>query len=144
MDNNNQLLRTIFTVSFLTIAGITILLVIASKFISLLTIQSQKSAVGMTFAIVLGVALINWRFCYQQFNNFTDKFYQFDKWCYKNSTFCFFVGLTSGLLSILIFLQLLLYLNKFYLTMIQGFCLIVCLLMTSLMIPAFEKKFGPL
>lgn len=144
MNNNNQLLKTIFTVSFLTIAVIAILLVIASKITSLLTIQNQKSVVGIAIIIALSVALINWRFCYEKLNNIVTKVYQLDKWCYDNSTFCFFVGLFSGLMSIAIFMQILFSLKNFYLTMVQGFCLLFFLFMTSLMIPAFEKKFGPL
>lgn len=144
MNNNNQLLKTIFTVSFLTIAGVAILVIIIGKFAGFLSVQNQRSAIVTTIIILLSTAIMNWRFCYQKLNSLVDKVYLLDKWCYDNSTFCFFVGLFSGLLSLLIFMQILLYLNNFYLTMIQGFCLLFFLFMTSLMVPAFEKKFGPL
>ncbi len=144
MNKDYRQLKTIFNTALLTIATATFLIVIAGKFIGFLPIRSQQLLSGWVIIIVIGVAILNWRFCLLHLSNLATKIDQFDKWCFDNSTFCFVIGLFAGFMCIPIGMQILLNLNSFYLTVVLGACFFVCLMMTVLMITAWEKKFGPM
>lgn len=133
MRNHNNLLRTIGITSALTIAVISGVFGVAVK---------SGWGIFSAIAIFAVIGLLNWQWLLAATDRLSTGLDQLSVWLYRNDIPCLLFGMSSMIVGVILFLNMLSNLKAFGLTMFLGTMALLCMFGSCLIVPFFEKRFG--